>query len=65
MMCIVDGEGKRVFDEAEVVALGKKSALALQRVFDKAAALSGLDEETLEKIQDDLGNDPSDASGSA
>jgi hypothetical protein len=65
MMTIVDGEGKRVFDEADIVALGKKSALALQRVFDKAAALSGLDEETLEKIQDDLGNDPSDASGSA
>jgi hypothetical protein len=37
----------------------------MQRVFDKASALSGLDEDTLEKIQDDLGNAPSDDSGSA
>ncbi len=64
-LTIVDADGKRVFDEADVALLGKKSALALQRVFDKAAALSGLDEETLEKIQDDLGNDQSDDSGSA
>src|SRR5574341_2352955 len=56
MMCVVDGDGKRLFDEADIVALGRKSALALPRVFDKAGALSGLDEETLEKIQDDLGN---------
>lgn len=65
MMCVVDADGKRVFDESDIVRLGAKSALALQRVFDKAAALSGLDEETLEKIQDDLGNAPSDDSGSA
>lgn len=65
MMSVVDAEGKRVFDEADIARLGAKSALGLQRVFDKAAALSGLDEDTLEKIQDDLGNAPSDASGSA
>lgn len=65
MMAVVDADGKRVFDEADIIRLGAKSALGLQRVFDKAAALSGLDEETLEKIQDDLGNAPSDASGSA
>ena len=65
MMCAVDVEGKRLFDEADIIRLGQRSALALQRVFDKAAALSGLDEDTLEKIQDDLGNAPSDDSGSA
>lgn len=65
MMCAVDAEGKRIFDEADLIRLGAKSALALQRVFDKASALSGLDEDTLEKIQDDLGNAPSDDSGSA
>lgn len=65
MMCAVDTDGKRLFDEADIIRLGAKSALALQRVFDKAAALSGLDEDTLEKIQDDLGNAPSDDSGSA
>lgn len=65
MMCAVDAEGKRLFDEADLLRLGQRSALALQRVFDKASALSGLDEDTLEKIQDDLGNAPSDDSGSA
>lgn len=65
MMCVVDADGKRLFDEADISRLGAKSALAMQRVFDVAAALSGLDEDTLEKIQDDLGNAPSDDSGSA
>lgn len=65
MMCAVDADGKRLFDEADLVRLGAKSALAMQRVFDTAAALSGLDEDALEKIQDDLGNAPSDDSGSA
>jgi len=65
MMCAVDADGKRLFDEADIIRLGAKSALAMQRVFDKAAALSGLDEDTLEQIQDNLGNAPSDDSGSA
>lgn len=65
MMCAVDVDGRRLFDEADIIRLGAKSALAMQRVFDKAAALSGLDEDALEKIQDDLGNAPSDDSGSA
>lgn len=65
MMCAVDADGRRLFDEADIIRLGAKSALAMQRVFDKAAALSGLDEDALEKIQDDLGNAPSDDSGSA
>lgn len=64
-LCVVDEQGSRVFDPGDVAALGKKSAIALQRVFDKAAALSGLDDDALEKIQDDLGNAPSDDSGSA
>lgn len=65
MMCAKDAEGKRLFDEADLIRLGAKSALAMQRVFDVAAALSGLDEDALEKIQDDLGNALSDDSGSA
>jgi hypothetical protein len=65
MMCARDADGNRLFDESQVIALGKKNAKALQRVFDVAGDLSGLDEDTLEKIQDDLGNAPSDDSGSA
>ena len=34
--CIVDGDGARMFADADVVALGAKSAAALDRVFDVA-----------------------------
>ena len=65
VVAVIDDAGSRVFDDADVVALGQKSALALQRVFDKAAELAGLDDEAIENLTAELGNDQSDASGSA
>ncbi|HYF94419.1 MAG TPA: hypothetical protein VD969_19545 [Symbiobacteriaceae bacterium] len=41
-MCIVDGDGKRIFTQADAEALGKKSGNVLQRVFLVAQRLSGL-----------------------
>jgi hypothetical protein len=43
--CMVDGDGKRLFADSDVAALGEKSAAALMRVFDVASRLSGLTEE--------------------
>jgi hypothetical protein len=43
--CAVDSDGKRLFADSDVAALGEKSAAALVRVFEVAARLSGLDEE--------------------
>ena len=43
--CAVDGDGRRLFADDDVAALGEKSAAALVRVFEVAARLSGLDEE--------------------
>jgi hypothetical protein len=39
---IVDDNGVLLFSEVDVVALGRKSAVALGRVFEAAAELSGL-----------------------
>lgn len=65
MMTIINDEGVRLFDEADIVALGRKSALAVQRVFDVASELAGLDEDAMKSLTESLGNDPSADSGSA
>lgn len=65
VMSVVDAEGAQLFDVADVATLAKKSAIALQRVFDVAAELSGLDEDAMEQLTESLGNDPSADSGSA
>ena len=48
--CIVDEQGKRVFDDRDVAALGNKSAAALQRVFEVAQRLSGLTQNDVEEL---------------
>lgn len=50
---VVDEAGDRLFTENEVVLLGTKSATALSRVYDVAAALSGISDEDIEEL---LGN---------
>jgi len=41
-LCVVDEHGKPVFSFADSDALNAKSPIALKRVFDSAARLSGL-----------------------
>ena len=41
-MCICDEKGERLFNDEEVLMLARKSASALQRIFDVAQRLSGL-----------------------
>lgn len=41
-LAVVDGDGKRLFTDQDVVALGQRNAKALARIFDVAARLSGL-----------------------
>ncbi len=47
---IVDGDGKRLFTDADASALGEKSAAALDRVFEVAARLSRLSDEDIEEL---------------
>lgn len=44
-LTIVDENGEHVFNQADVEALGKKSAAVLKRLSDIAASLSGLGDE--------------------
>lgn len=48
--CIVDENGKRLFQGAAVKRLGEKSAQALSRVVDVAARLSGLTASDVEEL---------------
>lgn len=61
-LCAVDGEGQRLFGDADVKALGRKSALALNRVFEVAQRINGLTEQDLEEL---AGNSGSAQSGSS
>ena len=49
-MSVVDEHGNRIFSDSDVDALGKKSAAALQRVFEVAQRLSGLSAEDVEAL---------------
>lgn len=62
---IIDGDGKRVFTDTDVPALGRKSASALQRVFDVCSRLSGLSESDVEELVKNSPSDQSDDSGSS
>jgi hypothetical protein len=64
-MAACDSAGKQLFTMSQVEALGKKNAAALQRVFDKASSLSGLGEEDIEQMTQELGKDQNGSSGSA
>lgn len=50
-MCLVDEKGNRLFSDKDVVELGKKSANALQSVFNVAQRLNGLTKEEAEKLE--------------
>jgi len=62
---VVDPEThKRLFTDADVQALGKKSAIALQRVFDVAQRLAGMSSDDVEELTKNSESEPSDDSGS-
>ena len=49
VLCIKDAKGKPIFDENDITALGKKSAAALQRVFNAATKLNRITEDDIEE----------------
>jgi len=61
-MSICDEKGKRLFNENDVQALSQKSASELQRVFAVAQRLSGISDEDVEELAEELKNDPFDGS---
>ena len=61
----VDDEGNRLFSDEDAIALGDRSASALERVFDVARKLSGLSEDDVEELAEGFGDAPSGGSTSA
>jgi hypothetical protein len=47
---VVNGDGGRMFSDQDVTKLGKKSARALDRVFDVSQRLSGITKEDVEDL---------------
>ena len=64
-LSVVDEEGKRLFSDEDAIALGDKSASALERVFDVARRLSGLTEDDVEELAEGFDDAPSGGSTSA
>ena len=48
---IIDEDGRKLFTDDDIKALGNKSAAALQRVFLAAMSLSGLDDKAVEELE--------------
>ena len=47
--CCRDDDGKQIFTEADVVAVGKKSATLMERIVDACQRLSGMSKQDIEE----------------
>lgn len=56
---------RKIFSVDDIEPLGRKSGLALQRLYSVAQRLSGLSAEDVEELTKGLGEGPSDGSGSS
>lgn len=63
--CAVNEDGSLMFDTGDVLHLGQKSAVALERLFDVARRLSGMTTADVKEMEEDLDSDQSDSSTSA
>ena len=50
VMCVVDGDGKRLFGDKDTEALGRKSARAIDRIFTVAQRLNAIGTEDVEEL---------------
>lgn len=60
--CIVDEDLQLLFSADDVRALGKKSAMALNRIFDVIRDRNGLNNEDIEELAENFTNGQGDAS---
>ncbi len=50
LLCLIDEDGNRLFDDGDMFPLGGKSASALDRIFTVAARLNGLRDSDVEEL---------------
>lgn len=65
LLCMIDEEGNRLFDEGDTFPLGGKSASALDRIFTVAQRLNGLRDEDVDELAKNSNGDLSGDSPSA
>jgi hypothetical protein len=65
VLTLCDENGTRLFTDAEIADLGKKNALVLNRVFDKAWSVNALRSEDVDALGKDSSSAQSDDSTSA
>lgn len=63
-MCAVDENGQLLFTRADVMKLGQKSAVALERVFDAAATMSGMSDDDVAELAGNFDGDQNESSTS-
>ncbi len=61
-LCAANDQGERVFTDAQVEKLAKKSAVALDRVYAVASRLNGLAEDSKRELEKNSEPSPEDAS---
>lgn len=64
-LSVCDEKGARLFSEADIPALSKKSAVALRRVVEAAQLLAGMTAEDVTKLTEGLKNDQPEGSHTA
>lgn len=64
-LTVVDEAGQRLFTEADVEALGSKSAAALDRIYQASQKLSGLTPDDIKEMEKNLETDHSDSTASS
>lgn len=64
VIVLVDEEGKRLFADTDVAALGRKSSIVLDRIFDAAQRVNALRPEDIKELAKNSGGAPSGASTS-
>lgn len=62
LLCIVDEDGNRVFQDEDTYPLGGKSAAALDRIFTVAQRLNGLRDEDVDELAKNSSADQSEDS---
>lgn len=65
VLCVVNQRGERLFGDDDVKALGAKSALALNRVYEMARDLAGLTDEDVAELAEGLDDGPIDGDSSS
>lgn len=51
VFCVCDKDGKLLFDESDIDALGGKSASALSKIFDVATRINGYSKEDIDGLE--------------